>query len=134
MKDWKPKPKVYGVWAILPDDDHSSGDCSQQWGELHPLSLSQILSEPVPRKAGEKRNLFINYTMSIMELFSVERLDRALLESVQREESTTEYTKSELATTFLVAMPRSTGYDSIEDISRLPELEVGVYLDSRGNQ
>ncbi|KAG8961144.1 hypothetical protein FRC00_013104 [Tulasnella sp. 408] len=106
MKDWKPKPL----------------------GELHPLSLSKILSEPVPRKPKEKRNVFVNYTTSILELFSVERMDKALLDSMRREDPTPEFTNSELAATLLVAMPRAIGYDAMEGVSLLPELEVGVYL------
>ncbi|KAG8914478.1 hypothetical protein FRC00_013212 [Tulasnella sp. 408] len=131
MKDRKPKPVIYGAWADLRDDDHSPSDCSQQWGELYPLSLSKILSEPVPRKPKERPNLFVNYATSILELFSAERMDKALLDSMQREEPTPEYTKSELTATFLVAMPRATGYDAMEGVSLLPELEVGVYLGPR---
>ncbi|KAG9048393.1 hypothetical protein FS837_013030 [Tulasnella sp. UAMH 9824] len=93
---------------------------------LQPLSLSKILSEPVPHNPKEKRKVFVNYTTSILELFSVERMDKALLESIQREDPAPEYTKSEIVTEFLVAMPRAAGSEAMEDISLLPELEVGV--------
>ncbi|KAG8961145.1 hypothetical protein FRC00_013105 [Tulasnella sp. 408] len=101
---------------------------------MQPLSLSKILSEPVLRKPKERRNLFVNYATSILELFSVERMDKALLDSMEREEPTPEFTKSELAAAFLVAMPRATGYDAMEGVLLLPELEVGVYLGPRRTQ
>lgn len=54
-------------------------------------------------------------------------MDKALMESVRKEDPPPEYTKSELVATVFIVMPQSPGCDSMADISLLPELEFGVY-------
>ncbi|KIO23396.1 hypothetical protein M407DRAFT_244772 [Tulasnella calospora MUT 4182] len=129
LEEQNPKPEIHEIWALLPDENDGLEDFSLQWKELHPLSSSQILSQPAPPKAREKHNPFENYFASIMELFSVEKMDAALLGSIRKEDPAPEYTKSELIATVFIAMPQPTGYDPMEAISLLPELELGVYHD-----
>ncbi|KAG8977856.1 hypothetical protein FRC05_000384 [Tulasnella sp. 425] len=127
LEELGPKPQLHKAWVVSSEDGYDIDQSSLQWKELRPLALSQILSQPIPRKAEEKQNPFKNYSASFLELFSVERMDKALMESVRKEDPPPKYTKSELVATVFIAMPQSPGYDSMADISLLPELEFGVY-------
>ncbi|KAG8914477.1 hypothetical protein FRC00_013211 [Tulasnella sp. 408] len=127
LEELKPKPAIHDIWALLPEDNGGLENSPLQWKELHPLSSSQVLSQPAPPKSTEIHNPFNNYFASVMELFSVERMDKALLGSIPKEDPPPEYTKSELMATVFIAMPQPTGYDSTESLSLPPELEFGVY-------
>ncbi|KAG8931947.1 hypothetical protein FRC01_000529 [Tulasnella sp. 417] len=77
-------------------------------------------------QAGELRfNPYKNYFTSILELVSVKRLDKALLNAVPKDRPP-EYAKSELFTSVMIAMPQPRR-DSMTDSWCLPELELGVY-------
>lgn len=127
LEELGPKPQLHEAWVASSEDGYDLGQSSLQWKELRLLALSQILSQPIPRKAEEKHKPFKNYSASFLELFSVERMDKALMESVRKEDTPPEYTKSELVATVFIAMPQPPGYDSMADTSLLPELEFGVY-------
>ncbi|KAG9018876.1 hypothetical protein FRB90_008641 [Tulasnella sp. 427] len=121
----KPKPILYEAWASTVEDDISQ--LAADWEELHPLSATQILSEPAPHKPKPKPNPFKDHFISVLELFSVERMDKALLASMKKEDPPPEYTKFELVAAIFVAMPQPSGYDSFEGLLSLPELELGVH-------
>lgn len=94
-----------------------------QYGQV--LSSTRVLSEPLPPDAEEAEDPFKNYFSSILELVSVERMDRAILKSLRKDPSV-EYAKSELVSSVIIAMPQPRRSQVTED-QILPELEFGIY-------
>ncbi|KAG9018877.1 hypothetical protein FRB90_008642 [Tulasnella sp. 427] len=126
LEEWKERPETYEIWSNLASGfDHRS----PPWKELHPTSSSRILSDPAPSKPKEKHNLFKTNAASIMQMISVERLDKALMESatLRKEEPSPEYTKSQLAAVVAIAMPRPNNYNQAEGEMPFPDIEFGVY-------
>lgn len=96
-----------------------------RWDQLRVLSSTRVLSEPLPPDAEEAEDPFKNYFSSILELVSVERMDRAILKSLRKDPSV-EYAKSELVSSVIIAMPQPRRSQVTED-QILPELEFGIY-------
>ncbi|KAG8905588.1 hypothetical protein FRC01_008293 [Tulasnella sp. 417] len=121
-EDEDDKPVFYDAWVefgLGADGERP------RWDQIQALSSIHVSSQPVPPHAEEMEDPFKNYFSSILELVSVERMDRAILKTVSKNRSV-EYAKSELVTSVMIAMPRPRQSKVANDQS-LPELEFGIH-------
>ncbi|KAG8931948.1 hypothetical protein FRC01_000530 [Tulasnella sp. 417] len=105
------KPAIYDAWVeieVVTDGERP------RWDQIQ-----------APSNAEEKDNPFQGYFSSILELVSVDRLDKSLLKAAQKTRPP-DYQKSELLTSFMIAMPQPRRHSAAE-IRSLPELEFGVH-------
>lgn len=118
----KNKPVLYDAWTDFGVCIEEEKKC---WDQMQALSATQVLSIPMPQAPEVKYNPYKNYFTSILELVSVKRLDKTLLQTVPKDRPP-EYAKSELVTSIMIAMPQPRR-DSMTESWWLPELELGVY-------
>lgn len=118
----KNKPVFYDAWADL---ELCTEEEKKSWDHIQALSATRVLSLPILQDGEVKHNLYKNYFTSILELVSVKRLDKALLQTVPKD-PLPEYAKSELVTSVMIDMPQPRG-DSMTESWRLPDLELGIY-------
>ncbi|KIO23389.1 hypothetical protein M407DRAFT_27085 [Tulasnella calospora MUT 4182] len=116
------RPAFYDVWV---EPELGADGERLRWDQIRALASARVLSLPVPRNAEEVEDPFKNYFSSILELVSVERMDRTLLKSLPKDRPV-EYAKSELVTSVMIAMPQPQRSQVTESQS-LPELEFGIY-------
>ncbi|KAG9048392.1 hypothetical protein FS837_013029 [Tulasnella sp. UAMH 9824] len=118
----KNKPVFYDAWT---DFEVCVEEEKKYWDQMQALSAAQVLSLPIPPARQVKYDPYKNYFTSILELVSVKRLDKTLLQAVP-EDRPPEYAKSELVASMMIAMPQPPR-DSMTESWWLPELELGVY-------
>ncbi|KAG9048394.1 hypothetical protein FS837_013031 [Tulasnella sp. UAMH 9824] len=116
------KPVLYDAWVELGVG--TDGE-RPRWDQLRALSSTRVLSHPLLPDAEKVEDPFKNYFSSILELVSVERMDRAILKTL-RKDGAVEYAESQLVSSVMIAMPQSRR-SQVTEGQTLPEVEFGIY-------
>ncbi|KIO23394.1 hypothetical protein M407DRAFT_214658 [Tulasnella calospora MUT 4182] len=118
------KPTFHDAWMEI--GSVTDGE-RLRWDQIRALSSTRVSSLLAPPKAEEMGSPFEGYFSSILELVSIDRLDKALLKTAQKDRLP-DYQKSEIITSVIIVMPQPRRH-SVAETRRTCglDLELGVH-------